>query len=108
MSTEYQTESYEVEPAVVRRYSSFGPLAILIVGLLLWSGYQAFTSYSQNAALTAEFKQAEPTINAAQNMQARLYAVAQDLVQTSSKDPYAAQIVKEANIQVRSNGSTGH
>jgi len=92
MSEEFETET---------TYSPFWPLLILVAGLLLWSGYQAYEGYVEKSNLTADFENAAPTIKAAQNVQSRLYAVAQDLIQTSAKDSNAAQIVKEANIQVK-------
>ena len=87
------------------RYSSFWPLAILAVGLLLWSGYQAFSAYSQNSQLNSDFDGAVPTMKAAQTAKDKLYAIAQDLVQTGTHDTYAQQIVREANIQVKANNS---
>ena len=105
MNAEYQTE--EIAQPV---YSPFWPLFILMAGLILWTGFQAFSALSQAAAFTSDFKQARPTIEAAQKAQSRLYALAQDLVQTSAKDSNAAQIVKEAGIQLKSNGTepAGH
>lgn len=91
MSDEYD----EVESSSVR-YSSFWPLIILLSGLLLWSGYQVFAANSQRNVYNAEFQNAIPTINAAENVQAKYVALMKDLIQTSAKDPYAAQIVKEA------------
>jgi hypothetical protein len=91
------SDEFEVEPA----YSPFWPMAILVAGLLIWSGYQAYQGFSEKSNLTTELDSAGPTIKAAENVQTRLYAVAQDLIQTSAKDANAAQIVKEANIQVK-------
>jgi hypothetical protein len=101
---QYQAE-YQPEP-VVAVYSPFGPLCILLVALILWSGYQMCLTYVQAAELSAEFKAAQPEITAAQNLRSRLYSLAQDLLDTAPKDPYAAQIVKEANIQVKSNSNS--
>ena len=99
----YQPEVHAVLEPV---YSPFWPLLILVIGLVLWSGYQMTLTYAQASELSAEFKAAQPEITAAQNLRARLYSLAQDLVETAPKDPYAAQIVKEANIQVKSNGNS--
>lgn len=98
----YQPE-YQVP--VVPVYSPFVPLLILLIGLILWSGYQMCLTYAQASELAAEFKAAQPEITAAQNLRTRLYSLAQDLVETAPKDPYAAQIVKEANIQMKPNSS---
>jgi hypothetical protein len=81
-------------------YSSFWPLLIVAVALIGWLGYQAVESYNQKSALNTEFEAAVPTINKAQDAQSKLYAVAQDLIQVSAKDANAAEIVKEAQIQV--------
>lgn len=102
MSTEYQPETVSAENDG-GPYSSFWPMVILIAALLGWSGYQALSAHTQASALEKEFKSAQPVITQAQAAQSRLYALAQDLIQTSAKDPYAAQIVKEANIQLNRN-----
>jgi hypothetical protein len=81
-------------------YSSFWPVLVVAVTLIAWFGYQAVESYNQKSSLNTEFETAVPTINQAQAAQSKLYAVAQDLIQVSSKDANAAQIVKEAQIQV--------
>jgi hypothetical protein len=98
----YQPEYQVLEPV----YSPFWPLLILLIGLLLWSGYQMVTTYSQASELAAEFKAAQPDLATARTLNTRLYSLAQDLVETAPKDPYAAQIVKEANIQIKSNGNS--
>jgi hypothetical protein len=95
----------EYQAPLVPVYSPFAPLLILLIGLILWSGYQMGLTYMQASELSAEFKAAQPEITAAQNLRTRLYSLAQDLVETAPKDPYAAQIVKEANIQMKSNGN---
>jgi hypothetical protein len=81
-------------------YSSFWPLLIVALALIGWFGYQAIQSYKQKSALNAEFEAGVPTITQAQTAQSKLYAVAQDLIQLGAKDANAAQIVKEAQIQV--------
>jgi len=77
-------------------YSPFWPLVIILAGLILWIGYQVFATNSQRNVYNTEYQNAVPTINAAQNVQGKYIALIKDLVQTSTKDPYAAQIVKEA------------
>jgi hypothetical protein len=99
------TEEYIVEePAPLEpRYSGFWPLLILLAALVMWSGFQAFLAIRQSTALNSEFDSAVPTIKAAQDAQSKLYAIAQDLLKISAKDPYAAQLVKEAHIQMKPN-----
>jgi hypothetical protein len=97
MSDEYENEVEVVE----RRYSAFWPFLILLAGLFLWSGFQAFSTYRQCSTTSAQLTAAAPTAKQADDVRNKLYALAQDLLQTAAKDPYAAQIVKEANIQVR-------
>lgn len=98
MSDEYGNEE---NSSSRKRFSAFWPLFILTVGLLFWSSFQAYSSYRQNANLNAQIEAATPVVKQAQEVQNKLYALAQDLLQASAKDTYAAQIVKEANIQVK-------
>ncbi len=94
----------QIIAATEASYSPFWPVFILLAGLILWSGYEVVQAYSENSAFQAELKSGQPAIQAAQTAQSKLYALAQDLIETSAKDNNAAQIVKEANIQVRPNG----
>jgi hypothetical protein len=96
MSDEYSNE----EDSSNEQFAAFWPLLILIAGLFFWSAFQAYSSYRQSSNLNAELEIAAPTVKKAQEVQTKLYGLAQDLLQTSTKDNYAAQIVKEANIQV--------
>jgi hypothetical protein len=113
MSTEY-TPEYAPEPVVALEpaYSPFWPLLILLVGLVLWTGYEAYSNYLQDSNLTATFNRMEPAINDAQKRNDRLLAFAQDLIQTADHDTYAAQVVKEFHLQIApppsGPGSTGH
>jgi hypothetical protein len=102
MSDEYGSEVEVSE----ERFSSFWPLFILILGLFLWTGFQAYSTYRQCSGFNAELDGAGPTVKAAEDAQNKLYALAQDLLQVGTKDTYAAQIVKEANIQVHAPPST--
>ncbi len=77
-------------------YSTFWPLLILVSALLIWAGYQDFAQNSQRSLYHEQFQGAIPTINQAQGIQTRYIALMKDLLQTSAKDPYANQIVKEA------------
>jgi hypothetical protein len=74
--------------------SPFIPMVILLTGLLLWSGYQATSAYRQNDQLSSDFDAAAPTVRKAQAVNDRFTAMVQDLVQLSSKDQYAAALVK--------------
>lgn len=91
------TESFLVE----HEYSPFWPLAICIFGLFVWIGYQITMSYIEGSSLRTELANAQPEITKARNSRARLYSLAQDLVTTAAKDPYAAQIAKEAGLQAK-------
>ena len=96
------------EPLVLDRgYSSFWPLAILLVALLGWFGYQACISYSQGAELRAELTKAQPAIANAETSRSRLINLVRDLAQTGMRDQYAAQIAKEYNIPLSAGSDTG-
>ena len=88
--------SDEFEHIPENNYSTFWPLLILMIGLLVWSGYQVYATNSQRSVYDKQFQAALPTINEAQNIGTRYVALMKDLVQTSAKDPAAAQIVKDA------------
>jgi len=65
-------------------------------GFTIWSAYQLYAINSQRLALNAQYAALEPAIVPSQNAQAKLRAIVQDLIQTSSKDANAAQILKES------------
>ncbi len=77
-------------------YSTFWPLLILMIGLLVWSGYQVYAANSQRSVYNKQFQAALPTINESQTIGNRYVALMKDLVQTAQKDSYASQIVKDA------------
>jgi predicted negative regulator of RcsB-dependent stress response len=77
-------------------YSSFWPLLILLVGFILWLTFQDYELNNQRSAYSKQFQAALPTITEARNIGDRYVALMKDLVQTSAKDQYAAQIVKDA------------
>jgi predicted negative regulator of RcsB-dependent stress response len=93
MSDEY--ESSHVEGGNVY-YSPFWPLTIVLLGFTLWLGYQIFISTQQRMASNSQLNQMVPTLQQADTAQKRLVALMQDLAQTSAKDPYANQIIKQA------------
>ncbi len=88
--------SDEFEPTSDTNASPFWPLLILMVGLLGWAMYQDWATNSQRVVYDNQFKNAVPTITEAQNVSTRYVALMKDLVETSAKDPAAAQIVKDA------------
>jgi hypothetical protein len=104
MSEEFDNESES------ESYSVFWPAVILLSGLLIWSGYQVYAQNSQRMVYNQQFQAAIPTINQAQVIQTRYVALMKDLIQTASKDQYAAGIVKEAEtaglLRVQQNADT--
>jgi predicted negative regulator of RcsB-dependent stress response len=78
------------------KYSAFWPLLILLIALLIWTGYQDWAMNKQRSVASQQLEAATPTINQAQNVEARYKALMEDLIQTSQKDPAAADIVKAA------------
>ena len=101
-------------PTSENHYSSFWPLLILVIGLLVWFALQDYALNSQRVAYNAQFqdKQLQATFNESRSISARYVALMKDLVATSQKDPAAAQIVKDAmtagliHIQPNSTNST--
>jgi hypothetical protein len=77
-------------------YSSFWPLLILFVGLLIWLGYQDYTLNSQRSFYRKQIQDAGSTIQAAQNWQGRYAALMKDLNDTSAKDSNAVPILRAA------------
>jgi hypothetical protein len=89
MSEEYDNES-------IATFSPFYPLLILLVGMIVWMGYQDFMLNSQRSQAAAQIQSAMPNISQAQNVKDRYIALMKDLIDTAGKDQQAAQIVKEA------------
>jgi len=77
-------------------YSSFWPLLILFVGLLVWLGYQDYTLNSQRSFYKKQVQDAGGTIEAAVNWQGRYAAMMKDLNDTSAKDANATPILQAA------------
>jgi len=95
--------SDDFDPSSENSFSSFWPLLILVCGLLIWAGYENYSTNKMRIAAEqreAQYEQqlqsAIPTINEAQNIGNRYVALMKDLVQTAQKDPAAAAIVKDA------------
>jgi len=79
-------------------FSPFYPLLVLLVGLILWLGYQDFEANLQRSALSAQLQAAVPSLTQAKNIQDRYVALMKDLIETATtgKNEKAAAIVKEA------------
>jgi len=88
MSDEY--DSSNEAPSV------FWPFLILLVGLIVWFGFQDYSLNNQRVVFSQQLDQATPVFNAARNWQGRYNAMMKDLIDTSSKSPNAAAIAKEA------------
>ncbi len=88
MSDEYET--------IETTYSPFIPLLVLVIGLIIWIGYQDYAQNSQRSVYAQQFNAAVPTIKAAQGVGDKYVSLMKDLLTTSSKDQYAAQIVQDA------------
>ena len=88
--------SDEFDQSSENNYSSFWPLLILLLGLLVWSGYQVYATNKQRSVNEQQFQAALPTITEAQNVSTRYVALMKDLVETAQKDQAAADIVKAA------------
>jgi predicted negative regulator of RcsB-dependent stress response len=93
MSDEYDSSSVDSNNVY---YSPFWPLAIVLAGFIIWLGYQIFTLNQQRSYANSQVEALTPTVQQAQMAQNRLISLLRDLAQTSSKDQYAAQILKEA------------
>lgn len=76
--------------------SIFWPFLILLLGLIIWFGYQDFAVNAQRSVFRKQLDDATPVFNAAQNWQGRYNAMMKDLIATSSKSQNAAAIAKEA------------
>jgi len=88
--------SDEFDPTPDSNYSPFWPLLILVSGLFIWSAYQVYATNSQRNVYNKQFQSAIPAISQAQNVGNRYEALLKDLIETSQKDPVAADIVKAA------------
>jgi hypothetical protein len=77
-------------------YSSFWPLLILVIGLLVWFGWQDYGLNSQRSFYGQQIQAAGSTIEAAKNWQGRYTAMMRDLNDTSAKDTNATPILQAA------------
>ena len=105
--------SEEFEQVPENTYSSFWPLLILICGFIVWFGVQDYFLNSQRSAYDKQFhdQQFLTIVSQADNVTTRYVALMKDLVETSAKDPAAADIVKAAiaagliHVQPNANGT---
>jgi hypothetical protein len=90
--------SDEFEQSSETNYSSFWPLLILVCGLFVWFATQDYLLNNQRAAYAKQFQDQQflAVVAQADNVSTRYLALMKDLVETSAKDPAAAQIVKDA------------
>jgi hypothetical protein len=77
-------------------YSSFWPLLILVIGLLIWLGYQDYVLNNQRSFYTQQIEAAASTKETAEGWQGRYNAMIKDLSDTSAKDTNAAPILRAA------------
>ena len=78
-------------------YSTFWPLLILMIGLLIWSGYQVYATNSQRRSVRQAIPSRAPHDHrSSERIGTRYVALMKDLVETAQKDQAAAQIVKDA------------
>lgn len=106
--------SDEFDSNPVAGYSSFWPLLILTVGLLIWFGFQDYEFYREHSAYSQQLedKQFQTTLTDAGKITGRYVALISDLHQTAQKDSAAAEIEKAAiqaglyHYQANSNAAT--
>jgi hypothetical protein len=79
----------------VRRFSVFWPLLIFLAAFAFSCFYQTYQVVEQRSAINQRYEAEAVNLPNAKEAQNRLVALINDLVATSSKDPAAAQIVKE-------------
>ena len=94
--------SHTQEPV---RYSIFWPFVILVSGTILLYGYQLYMVIGERNSLNAQFQASLPQIQAAADARNKFVTFAKDLVDTAATDPYAAEIVKEANLRIQTNAA---
>jgi hypothetical protein len=88
--------SEEFDPSSEPNFSSFWPLLILIVGLMLWFGFQDYELNKQRNNLNSQVQANLEAYNEAQNISTHYVALMKDLVHTAQTDQAAADIVKAA------------
>jgi hypothetical protein len=101
MSEEYTPE---------RSYSAFWPILIFLTAFAISCFYQLYEVSAHRHYLQTQFSAAQPDIKKAEDTQARLVALMNDLLSTATKDANAAQIIHEAKqagiIRERQAGDT--
>jgi hypothetical protein len=85
----------EFDPIHEPVFSSFWPLLISILGLIIYFAVQDYYLNRQGAVLNQQLQQASPTISEAQNVSTRYVALMNDLLKTAQKDDNAMAIVND-------------
>jgi hypothetical protein len=88
MSEEYTTPE--------RSYSAFWPVLIFLAAFAISCFYQLYEVSAHRSFLQKQYATAQPDIKKAEDTQARLVALMNDLLTTATKDTNAAQIIHEA------------
>lgn len=89
-----------------RTYSAFWPLLIFFIGAAAWLVYQISETDNlrrlNNRAVAEILPEGEQALTAKK----KLFALVQDLNQLSTKDPAAAQILREYQVEVKNPAGT--
>jgi hypothetical protein len=88
--------SDEFDHSSDNNYSSFWPLLILVISLLIWFGYEDYILNNERSFYSQQIQGAGDTITAAKGWQGRYAAIIKDLSDTSAKDTNAAPIFQAA------------
>jgi len=97
MSDEYDTSTELVDSDDVT-FSAFIPLLVLLIGFLIWIGYQDYAENVKRGFFKEQLEQAGPVFDASQKWQGRYTSIMKDLNQVAGggKDPVALAILKDA------------
>jgi len=82
-------------------FSPFLPLQLLVIIIGIWIGYQIYSLNADRVEAEAQIQQVIPQANDSLAAKKRLLALAQEVAQLSTRDAYAAQIVKEFDIRAQ-------
>ncbi|HEV3271561.1 MAG TPA: hypothetical protein VGZ93_05210 [Candidatus Methylacidiphilales bacterium] len=80
-------------------YSAFWPLLVLVVGLLIWYGYQDYSLNKQRSYYKDQVEGAQSTIQAAEGWHGRYNSMVKDLNDTSTKGDTNAVPILQAAVQ---------
>jgi hypothetical protein len=84
-----------------RTYTAFWPFFIFLTGVIVANVYQVIQMYDQRIALIKQIDNTATSLKNFEQVNAKLYSLASDLVQVSDTDPNAANIVKQFNISIQ-------